>query len=293
MRRSRAFIAIIGGVGFLVAAGCVGRQVAAAGRSKVVRVSVEPSYSLPTMNQKYRPLLKLLEQRTGYRIEMVSALSYGNYLSSVEGARVDVGFMNPLAYLTTHKTRGAYLLAKATDWKGLDQYRGVIIVRKGSRIRSCKDLRGRTIATISRRAPASYLSPRARCVQDGMDPEQEATILPVGTLNEVVRKVLDGSVDAGFVREEALAVVRDEMGTEERIEVLAYGPYVPTWCFAAFRDTDPAVAGAFQKALLALDRRKAEDAEALEAAGSAGFAPASDHDYDAVRRMANDLRYPY
>ena len=293
MSRLKAGIAIIGGAALLAAlAGCAGHEAAAAPKPKLVRVCVQPSYSLPTMNRKYRPLLKLLGQRTGYRIETVSSLSYGNYLSTLEGASVDIGFMNAIGYMTTHKTRGAYPLARAVDWKGLTEYRGVIIVRDDSHIRSCGDLRRRTVATISRRAPVSYMAARARCVLEGFDPEREATILTVGTLNEVVRNVLDGSVDAGFVREEALAVVRDEMDVS-RIRVLAYTETLPTWCFVAFRNTDPKVAEDFRKALLALDHTVGEDAEALEAAGAKGFTASRDSDYDPVRQVAESLQIPY
>jgi phosphonate transport system substrate-binding protein len=296
VNRFKAIIAMGAAVGLaaaLGAGGCGSHGKPAKPWGKSVRISIQPVYTLPMMNQKYRDLAARLEEKTGYRIEMVSSLSYTNYLSTLEGARVDAGFMNPLTYVITRKTRGAYPLAKAVDGRSLeDRYRGIILVRGDSGIETCEELRGRTIAIASRRACGGYLTARAKCVEMGMDPERDAFMIMAPTQDEALRQVYEKRAAAAFVREDILASMRERVDVYA-LRVLAYTDYIPTWCFAAFRDTDPEVARKLREALLGLDRTDAEDAEALAKAGLAGFVPAEDSDYDVVRRMADRVQVPH
>jgi phosphonate transport system substrate-binding protein len=296
VNRFKATIAMAAAVGLAAAlgvAGCGSHGKPGKPWGKTVRISIQPVYSLPMMNQKYRDLANRLEEKTGYRIEMVSSLSYTNYLSTLEGARVDAGFMNPLTYVITHKTRGAYPLAKALDGRSLEaRYRGIILVRADSGIQTCDDLRRRTIAIASRRACCGYLTARAKCVEMGMDPERHSFMIMAPTQDEALRQVYDKRASAAFVREDILASMRERVDVYA-LRVLAYTDYIPTWCFAAFHDTDPEVARKLREALLGLDRTDAEDGEALAEAGLAGFVPAEDGDYDMVRRMADRVQVPY
>lgn len=295
MNRFKAGMGIVAAAALAAAvSGCEGHGEAAKPWGKTVRISVQPVYTLPMMNQRYHALAARLEEKTGYRVEMVSALSYSNYLTTLEGARVDAGFMNPLTYVLTHKTRGAYPLAKAVEGQNRDtRYRGIILVRSDSGIKTIPDLRRRTIAVASRRACAGYLAARAKCQAEGFDPERDASMVMAPTQDAALMEVYKGRVDAAFVREDILASVRDQERLDVyALKILAYTDYLPTWCFAAFRDTDPEVAKALREALLSLDLSDPvdADAEALKTAGLAGFVPARDGDYDVVRSMADELR---
>jgi phosphonate transport system substrate-binding protein len=82
---------------------------------------------------------------------------------------------------------------------------------------------------------------------------------------EVVLAVYRGQVEAGFVRESALGVVRD-MVDMDQIRVLARTPYYPNWPVAAYKAVDAHLASQVQDALISLT-----DKDLLRQVGVEGF----------------------
>jgi phosphate/phosphite/phosphonate ABC transporter binding protein len=259
---------------------------------ETVKISVQPVYSLHLMSQKYRPLFNYLSSKTEYDIRIVSAMGYDNYPSTLEANQVHIGIQNPLAYITLVKTRGAYPLVKMVQPDGTTSYRGVIITRQGSGINQIKDLQGKEVAVASRESVGGFLAQALVCKQNGIDVDKDIHLSLMGSQDTVLYDVYQGKVDAGFVREDALLMVREQMDLN-KINIIAYTDYFPTWCVAAFGNTSHEVAGDITRSLLILDPARPEEREILEAIGIAGFAEASDSDYDIMRKAMDALNDPY
>jgi phosphonate transport system substrate-binding protein len=223
---------------------------------------------------------------------MVSAITYENYLPTLESNRVDIGIQNPLAYITLVKTRGAYPLVKMTQPDGSTSYRGVIITSQGSGINRIEDLRGKEIAAASRTAVGGFLGQAQLCKQNGIDVDRDLRLSLLQSQDVVIYEVYQGRVAAGFVREDALPMLSDKIDLT-KLNIIAYTDYFPTWCVAAFRNTTPEMAAKVTKALLNLDWGKSEDRAILEAIGTAGFVQASDSDYNIMREVMGALNIPY
>jgi len=259
---------------------------------KLVKISVQPIYSLHVMSQKYSPLFRYLADETGYDIRVVSALSYDNYLPTLEANQVHLGIQNPLAYLTLAKTRGARPLAKTIELSGNTLYRGIIIARKDSGIKTIGDLKGQTVAASSRRAIGGFFAQAYHCRRYGLDVNKDLRLIFLDTQDAVVNAVYRGKVKAGFVREDALPSEKGSMDPNA-ITVIAHTDYYPTWCVAAFAQTPPEIAQEITRALLKLDPEKPEHRDILAAIGIAGFREASDLDYDGLRKAMEGLSLPY
>jgi len=259
---------------------------------KVVKVSVQPVYSLHIMSQKYSPLIRYLSRETGYDIRVVSAMSYENYLPTLEANQVHIGIQNPLAYITLVKTRGAYPLLKMVHRDGSTSYRGVIITRKGSGVNQIGDLKGKKVAAASRRAVGGFIGQVAICRDNGINVDRDCLLSLVETQDNAIDSVYRGEAEAGFVREDTLSIVRERTDLS-KLNIIGYTDYFPTWCVAAFENTAPEVATEITKALLNLDWGESEDREILEAIGIAGFTQASDSDYTIIREKMDALNIPY
>ena len=259
---------------------------------KLVKISVQPIYSLHVMSQKYSPLFRYLADETGYDIRVVSAMSYDNYLPTLEANQVHLGIQNPLAYITLVKTRGAHPLAKMVELNGNTLYRGIIIARKDSGIQKIEDLRGQTAAAASRRAIGGFFAQAYHCRQHGLDVNKDLRLFFLDTQDGVVNAVYQGKVKVGFVREDALAPLKDRIDLNA-ITAIAHTDYYPTWCVAAFAETPPEVEREITRALLNLDPEKPEHRGILKAIGIAGFQEASDLDYDILRKAMDGLSLPY
>ena len=271
--------------------GCIAPSPPKPGK-KLVKISVQPIYSLHLMSQRYSPLFRYLADETGYDIRVVSAMSYDNYLPTLEANQVHLGIQNPLAYITLAKTRAAHPLAKMVELNGNALYRGIIIARKDSGIQKIEDLRGRTAAASSRRAIGGFFAQAYHCRQHGLDVNKDLRLSFVDTQDGVVNAVYQGKVKVGFVREDALAPLKDRIDLNA-ITAIAHTDYYPTWCVAAFAETPPEVEREITRALLNLDPEKPEHRGILKAIGIAGFQEASDLDYDILRKALDGLSLPY
>jgi phosphonate transport system substrate-binding protein len=271
--------------------GCIAPSPPKPGK-EVVKVSVQPVYSLHIMSQKYGPLFSYLSSKTSYDIRVVSAMSYDSYPAALEANQVYIGIQNPLAYITLVKTRGAYPLVKMVQLDGTTFYRGVIITRQGSGINRVEDLRGREVAAASRIAVGGFLGQALVCKQNGIDVDKDLHLSLLGSQDAVLYDVYQGKVEAGFVREDALFLLSKKIDLT-KLNIIAYTDYFPTWCVTAFGNTAPEIAENIAKSLLNLDPAKSEEREILEAIGIAGFAQASDSDYDIMRKAMDALNTPY
>ncbi len=259
-----------------------------------VKIAIMPRYSLQTMSKRYMPLVKHLRSETSYDIRYISAVGYSSFLSAVEQADADFAFVNPVAYVTLRKTRGAYplVMTQDPDFAGgppRATYRGVILVRADSGIANIADLRGNIIASAPQMAVAGYLAPVALCRRQGLNVSRQATVVACPTQEDVLKRLQGGRADAGFVREDIWreAVGGGPTGTE--LSPIAYTETYPGWCICAMGDTDPAMAEVVKQELLEL---KWDDG-VLGAASLHGFVEASDEQYNIVRRLLAELGIPY
>ncbi len=258
----------------------------------MVRFAVLPAYSLEVMAKRYAPLMDYLTRETGFRMEFVSSLSYGHYLGVVEHSPVDFGFQNPFVFQVLRKTKGAYPVAQIVGPGGSLVERGIIVTHADSGIQEIGQLKGKRIMATSKRALVGYLAQADRLRMSGIDPERDARIILGGRQDELlVKSVLKRKVDAAFVREAALKTIEGKVDIS-RIKVIAYTDAFPTWCLAAFKETDPAVAAKVQEAVLKLTAANPENIRILEGIGATGFVPADQERYEKVLEVAAALRLP-
>lgn len=259
---------------------------------KVVRIAVLPAYSLEVMAKKYVPFMEYLSRETGFRVEYVASLSYSDYLAVVESSRVDFGFQNALIYQVLRKTKGAYPVAQVIGRQGSAEDRGVIVAHVKSGIQEIGQLKGKRIMATSKRALSGYLAQAERLREAGIDPERDVRIIPGGRQDEALLKLLlGGKVDAAFVREEVLKAVEGRVDAAQ-IRVIAYTDYFPSWCLAAFRETDPSLVAKVQEALLKLTAEKPEHARILDGIGAVQFIPTDPEYHQKVLETAAALGLP-
>ena len=283
--RRISFLGILAAL-LALAAGCIAPAPPKPGK-KLVKICVQPEYSLHVVSQKYAPLFRYLANQTGYDIRVVSAMSDDRYLPTLEAQRVDIGIQNALAYITLAKTRGAYPLVRMTRPDGSTSYRGLILARRDSRIEGIADMKGRTAAAPSRRSVGGFLAQALFCRRHGVDLNKDLRLFTVDTHEAVIRAVDKGKVEVGFAREDILAPLQNKIDFT-KLKAIAYTHYYPGWCAAAFAHTPSDVAREISGAMLNLDPQNPEHREILDAIGIAGFQKASDSEYDAMRKEMDD-----
>jgi len=263
-----------------------------------VKMAFMPRYSLQTMAKRYMPLVKYLRRETDCDIRYISAVGYSGFLSAVEQADADFAFVNPVAYVTLHKTRGAYplVLTQEPDFAGGPPRatdRGVILARADSGIESIADLRGKIIASAPQIAVAGYLGPVALCQRRGVEVMQQASVVACPTQEDVLKRLQGDKADAGFVREGIWREAVTSGSAGVKLNPIAYTEDYPGWCICAMGDTDPNMAEALKQKLIDLDWEDLVHRQVLRDAGLHDFVEASDEQYNGVRRLLAELGVPY
>ena len=124
---------------------------------KELNVEFVPSTQANKMEAKAKPLGMLLQKQLHIPVHVTVSTDYSGLVEAMSSKKVDVGFMPPYSYILAHKRGIADVLLQAERY-GYDEpsgkmnhtlmhkYRGMIVVKKGSKIKSWKDLKGKKIA---------------------------------------------------------------------------------------------------------------------------------------------------
>lgn len=255
-----------------------------------IKMAIVPYEEAERLVADMQPVVDLLERETGYAFEFSVATSYAALIEGMGSNKVDVAWFGPLAYVLAHEKYGAEVILVSVEY-GQTTYRSEIIARTDSRIDSLADLQGKRFAYVDAASASGYLYPRAMLAAAGFEPEtffSKATF--AGSHDSVVVAVYRGDVDAGAVYEDARDATTEALpDVMDQVKIIAYSDPIPNDNVAVSRSMPPEMADRLQQALLKI----ASDPQGLDvlakAIGVDGLAPATDSDYDPVRRAAEAL----
>ncbi len=251
-------------------------------------------------HRRFDPLVAYLAQELGREVRAVH-LDTADFLDS-EHQRYDLYHGNSLVYVNLHAVGAAEVVAGELQGTGGANTQGWIIARKDSGLRTLEDLRGKRLIFGPMLSPAGYLAQYATLQQAGLDPERDLALysFPWGAWKheKVVYAVYYGAADAGAARYDDLERMAADLKIDPREFVtLSKSEWVP-WCTVAAsprlpakerRQVETALFGLGPDTTVTLGK---ERFDVLRWAEIDGFAPASETQYDAVRRMAKAVQMP-
>lgn len=224
---------------------------------KTVRFAVLPLYPASTIYQRYEPLMRYLSRNTGYEFKLVIPRDFDEFLQVVKGGTIDFSYQNPYIFAQIDRDYDIRPLVATVsepdaETEGGEAFRGVIITRKDSPLTAVEDLKGRSVMIVSRRSAGGFLSQKIFLAKRGIHVESDLKIVDAKRQEKVILGVYNGLADAGFVRESALDVLKDEIDMQQ-IRILATTSTLPNWPIAWTKKGNPALAEKVRHLLLALD----------------------------------------
>ena len=243
-----------------------------------IKVAILPLYSAITLFDRFDPLMRYLTRQTGYEFKLVIPRDFEDFFDKVSRGDIQFSYSNPYIYiqLADHGYLSAFANTLIRD--SGDIFRGIIITHTGSSVRTLNDLRGRRVMVVSFKSAGGFLAQKLLLNENGIDVFKDLQLTEGKRQEEVILNVYRKTVDAGFVRETALDVLKEEIDLGA-IRIIARTPYIANWPFAAARNTDRRIVEAVRKSLLDL-----REIEVLSAAKIEAFKPASDGDFDDLRK---------
>lgn len=251
---------------------------------EIYKLSMLPRYSPEEINKRITPLAQHLSQVLNVAVDPTIMINFDEYTKRLASGKVDVGYENPYIYALVSATHE--VLAMAVKGEDGDKFRGIIITKKGSGVKTVGDLKGKKIVVVSRTSAGGYLSQKLTLMENGIDLEKDCDVIESADNKHenVIIAVFVGDAEAGFIRESALNQV-DKFVPPSQIDVLNRSAWLPNWALSVNRSLPQERKDAIQNSLLSLEKGN----PVLKALSIDSFRRATDQDYNFVRKAAGIL----
>ena len=262
---------------------------------KSLQVQFVPSQNATTLEARAKPLEKMLSKRLGIPVHVTTSTSFNAPIEAMSSKKVDVAFLPPDGYVLAHKRGIADVLLQAERYgvkqpdgkatkKLVKSYRAEILVKKGSKIKSWKDLKGKSISIQDPTSSSGYLFQVAELKEKGLDVTKKCKLVTVTGHDQAVLNVLNGDTDAAFVFEDARnAVIKDKPNIMKQVVPIYFTHSIPNDTISVRSDMSKAFRNKLAKAFIAIGKSK-EGRKVIEQVYThEGYVRSKDSDFNEIR----------
>lgn len=297
-RFRRILVAVVALLVAVVATACSNKSNSSKGgyTPKSLTIQFVPSQAATKLQARAKPLEKMLSKRLGIPVHVSMSTDYNTVVEAMKSKKVDVGFLPPDGYVLAHKQGAADLLLQAERYgvkqpggKATNQlvksYRAEILVKKGSKIKNWKDLKGKSISVQNPTSTAGYVFPVAELKQKGLDVTKDCKLVTVTGHDQAVLNVLNGDTDAAFVFEDARNIVKkDNPKIMSQVVPIYFTKPIPNDTISVIPSMSKSFRKKLAKAFIAVGKSK-EGKKVIESVYShEGYAYTKDSDFNVIRK---------
>lgn len=274
-------------------------------KPKELTVQFVPSQNAGTLEAKAKPLEKLLSKELGIPVKVSVSTNYNTIVEAMKSKKVDVGFLPPTAYTLAHDQKAADLLLQAQRFgvkedgsaskELVDSYKSEILVKKDSKIKSLKDLKGKKIALQDVTSTAGYAFPLAMLKNEaGINATKDMKIVNVKGHDQAVISLLNGDVDAAAVFNDARNTVKkDQPNVFKDTRILKLTQAIPNDTISVRPDMDKDFQEKLKKAFIDIAKSKEGHKIISEVYSHEGYTETKDSNFDIVReyeKLVKDMK---
>src|SRR6266478_4031189 len=122
------------------------------------------------MRAEFDPLATYLSDAIGQKVVLYVAKDYGDLRTQMEAGTVDIGSFSPFSYVDAMRGGKIQIIAQSII-DGATTYRGIIVARKDSGLKTVTDLKGKRFAFVDPKSASGYVYPCAMLIEKGINPE--------------------------------------------------------------------------------------------------------------------------
>lgn len=275
-------------------------------------IATVPEQNILKQENRYRPLVDYIEKKLAWRIKirLKHLPSYEDVLTEFINGNVNAAFFGSMTYGIVKARVGAMAVARS-EKNGVSRYRGLILTRADSGIKSFKDLKGKTFSMI-KATTAADIFPRLMLKRIGVKQPEDffGNVQYVGSHDASIEMIMHGKVDAGAAKDLMFEkMARENPKIKEELVVLARSEPVPDNALVIHHDLEIACYNCHFRVLGQLEEKEAfcehiqkqllsvllgmsedkEGREVLAGLGADRFLQTSDADYENLYRMTREL----
>ncbi|MBF0250660.1 MAG: phosphate/phosphite/phosphonate ABC transporter substrate-binding protein [Alphaproteobacteria bacterium] len=249
-------------------------------------LAVHPYRVAAVLLNHFDPLARYLSRALGRPVQVDISPDYASHARRVGRGEVDISYLGPAPYIDLVREYGPVRLLSRQSDNGRPDFVGHVVVREGDGVAGLADLRGKRMAFGERESTMSHLVPRYMLLEAGINVEDLAEHVFLGSHDNVALGVLMGDFDAGAVKSEVYEKYRPR-----GLASLAVTPRVSNHLFVATSRVSPDLAARIRTVMLTMH----EDPEGLSAlqdikSGVSALVAVDDGDYDTLRTVLGALR---
>lgn len=276
---------------------CSGNKKSSSSTNEPKELNVEfvPSTQANKTEAEAKPLGTLLQKQLHIPVHVTVSTDYSGLVEAMSSKKVDVGFMPPYSYMLAHKRGIADVLLQAERYgydepsgkmnhKLMHKYRGMIVVKKGSKIKSWKDLKGKKIAIGDPSSSSGYVYPIAELYKKGLNVTKDSKLVNITSDDQRVISVLNGDVDAAFVFSDARDIAaKDDKRAMTDVVPIYFTQWIPNDTISVRKDMPKKFRVKLAKAFKNIAKSK-KGKQIIESIYSHyGYVDAKDSDFDVLR----------
>jgi len=232
------------------------------------------------MYEKFNPIMNYLinffqEQGIQLKIEIKIYPTYSGAITALVKREFDFGRFGPSSYILAKKENTKIRLLCMEHKKGERRFKGVFIARKGDdSIIGISDLKDKSFAFGDKNSTIGRYLSQAQMVKKGIKATDLMQFEFLGRHDKVALAVAAGDYDAGVVKENTFTKYAEEKGLKQIGE---FPNVTKPWLVRA--NLENSLYNHLKNGLLSL-----KDDTILKGLKQNGFLPATDKDYDFVRK---------
>jgi phosphonate transport system substrate-binding protein len=211
----------------LMLAGCGGQAKLGTENNPIV-MSFVPSGDTQEIIASGDQLAQMIQDKTGLVIKANVGTDFAAVREAMGAEKAHIGWLNTFNYVLANEKYGVDV-ALVTVRYGSTSYKGQIIVRADSGIKTLADLKGKVMCWVDPNSTSGYIVPRIMLKANGIDPDKDfAKTIEAGSHNNVVTQVYNGDCDAGATYVDARSSVeKDIPDVKEKVIAIATTADIP------------------------------------------------------------------
>lgn len=247
----------------------------------VYRLAVHPLHNPAKLTEAYQPLVDYLNSRLqGVRLVLEASRDYANFEEKYRCRKPEFLLPNPWQTLQAMKL-GYRVIAMAGEPR---DFKGIFVVRRDSKLSHPADLKGKAVSYPSPTALAACIMPQYFLHNHGIDVNSDIENRYVGSQESSIMNAYLGKTAVGATWPPPWRAFQKEHPSEAAALKVIWETVSLVNNSVMVRDDIPAQVGEqVRKLLVGLEGSK-EGKSILAGMETARFLPATDEDYDVVRR---------
>lgn len=285
--RSLRVVMVVGLVA-AVLAGAALVQAQGTAKPGVLTVGFIPAEDARAMVRQSQAILEIVAKHTGMKVDTFVGSDYNATIEALRNGHVDVALLGPFSYVLATTQAPVEAFAVTVVAKTMQpSYRSIIIARKESPIDSLVNLKGHTFAFVDPGSTSGYMVPAAAFITAGITPEKDLSkVMYSGGHDATIVAVAEGKVEAGAVADRIF-----ERGCAKgladcnKLKTVWQSDPIPNDPLLYRKNLPEDVKKKIREAFYSV-----KNLPFGEMGTVARFDPATDKDYDSVRKVATALK---